>query len=116
MRTVNVFAASWLPALSMAKYVSVVSPSAAMATLAPAPASVREPVAAPASAMWISLTPEPPALFSAARLTVTERLFQPLEFGPGFGVAAVVGAIVSEDAADARKPRLMNGCGSIPRA
>src|SRR2546423_14955319 len=87
-----------------------------MSTLVPEPASTREPVVAPANAIWISLTPEPPALSTAARLTVTAPLFQPVAFGLELGVAVVEGGTVSDDSAGAMKPRLMNGCGSMPRA
>src|SRR5262245_60852284 len=58
--TVRLFDASWFPALSVAEYVRVVTPSLVMAMAALLPGTVCEPLLAPASENCICCTPEPP--------------------------------------------------------
>ena len=95
IRTVRVFAASWLPALSTAKNVSVVVPSAEIVTAVRLPTTTPAPPCAPLWEKWISFTPEPPGSSAAARLIVTFVLFQPFALGAGEGVAVVVGGMES---------------------
>jgi len=92
--TGKVLGASALPALSRAKYVSVVVPSAVIGTEATLPLTRPASGWAPLSENWISLTPDPPRLSVALSATVTFVLFQPLAFGLGEGTAVVVGGVM----------------------
>src|SRR6266850_1045192 len=94
IRTGKVLGASALPALSRAKYVSVVVPSAVIGTEATLPLTRPASGWVPLSENWISLTPDPPRLSVALSATVTFVLFQPLAFGLGEGTAVVVGGVM----------------------
>src|SRR5215469_7752788 len=94
--TVRVLGDSWLPALSMAKNVRVVVPSAEMVTEVVLPATLPDPVWAPVRLKSISFTPLPPGSLSVEfRVTATLVLFQPAALGPGEAVATVTGGVVS---------------------
>ena len=83
IRTVRVFGVSWFPALSTARYVKVVIPSAEIVIEVPLPAAGPSPVWAPLRANLISFTPDPPALSIALSETTASVLFQPLPFAAG---------------------------------
>src|SRR5689334_12640119 len=82
--TVSVCGASLLPALSVEKNVTVLTPSAVIGSDAELPATVVAGVAcAPLTEYVTCFTPEPPLLSVAIRATVTSVLFQPLLFRAG---------------------------------
>lgn len=63
--TTRCWAISWLPALSVEKNASAVSPSRVITTCARSPTSVNPPVCAPVNAKVRSRTPLPPGLSTA---------------------------------------------------
>jgi hypothetical protein len=93
----SVFVASVLPALSFAKKLRVVVPSAVtlMPLTEPPDTVVEAIVCAPLAEYVISFTPEPPALSVALNETETFVLFHPAAFAAGLAVATVVGAVAS---------------------
>ncbi len=93
-RTVSVFAVSTLPALSVAKKLTVVVPSVVMVTKAEFPATTLAPVCAPVRLTLICFTPLPLGLSIAVTTTVGLELFH-LPLGAGCTTALLAGGIVS---------------------
>src|SRR5688572_33114916 len=90
--TVIVRGDSALPALSVAKKVTVVCPSTPIVMVVDAPAIVVAAITwAPLALTVMSLTAEPPASSAAASVITTSLLFHPAGFGGGDCDIAVTG-------------------------